>query len=97
MEIPTSPPKPGDYKKRAYDTEELRAIFRKGNTSALIQQLITLLSGDEGLYDRVLLLEQRWKEISEDEKHNTAGVESITVRKNQLNKDLLGLLREMEG
>lgn len=83
--------------KPAYDTAELRNIFRQGDTGSLIQQLITLTNGDGERHDQSLLLEQRWREVSEDEKNNTASLESITVRKNKLNQDLLKLIREMEG
>lgn len=89
---------PRDSKKphRTYNTTELREAFRKGDIKGLIGQLATLVREDGGLYDQVLLLEQRWKEVYEDEKHNTASLESITVRRNKLNQDLLKLLREME-
>ena len=83
--------------KRAYDTAMLRDLFRKGNTGALIKQLIHITSDDGPVYDEVLLLEQRWKAVSEDEKNNTASQESLTIRKNQLNQGLLQLIREMEG
>lgn len=87
----------GKKSKHTYNTSELLALFRAGETDGLIEKLFNLTSGDPGLYDQVLLLEQRWKEISEDEKYNTASVESITIRKNQLNQSLLRLIREMGG
>lgn len=83
--------------KPAYDTAELLGLFRKGDPGALIRKLFTIASGNTQLFDQVLLLEQRWKEVDEDEKHHTASVESITIRKNQLNQSLLRLIREMEG
>jgi hypothetical protein len=94
---PSPPPSLTDSVKRTYDTAELRLIFRQGDPGSLIQQLITLTDGDNSFYDRALLLEQRWKEIRSDERHNTASAESVSVRKNQLNRDLLDLIREMEG
>lgn len=94
---PTTPPAFSDRPKRQYDTTALRALFRLGQPGPLIRQLITLTDGDRVFYDQALLLEQRWKAVSDDEQHHTASLESITVRKNQLNKDLLELIREMEG
>lgn len=85
-----------DKSKHTYDTEALLSLFRKGDTGKLIEQLFTMASGDMALYDQVLLLEQRWKEVSEDEKHNTASVESITIRTNKLKQGLLSLIRQME-
>ncbi len=87
----------GSRSKPSYDTSELLGLFRKGDTGALIRKLFTITSGNAELFDQVLLLEQRWKEVDEDEKHHTASVESITIRKNQLNQSLLRLIREMEG
>ncbi|MCB0568153.1 MAG: hypothetical protein KDC66_00240 [Phaeodactylibacter sp.] len=80
-----------------YDTAALRHLFRQGQPGRLIEQLITLTEGNRGFYDRSLLLEQQWKEISEDEKFNTASPDNISIRKNQLNKGLLELIRDMEG
>ena len=86
-----------DNPKIVYNTAELRAVFRKGNTGGLIQQLIAMTNEDNALHDQALPLEQRWNEVSEDDKNNTASQESITTRKNKLNQDLLRLIREMEG
>jgi hypothetical protein len=94
---PLPPPSLSDQPKRAYDTAELRSIFRQGDPGSLIQQLITLTDGDNSFYDRALLLEQRWKEIRTDEQYNTASMDNLIIRKNQLNRDLLELIREMEG
>lgn len=93
----TSGAKPGEKPKQTYNTAGLLAIFRKGNTDGLIRQLLDVTLADGDFYDQVLLLEQRWKEVSSDERNNTASQESISVRKNKLNQDLLRLIREMEG
>ena len=90
-------PQKGNIHNRTYDTAGLRAVFRQGNTHTLIQQVISMTDEDRDVYDQALLLEQRWKEVSEDEKNNTASAESITTRRNKLNQDILRLIREMEG
>ncbi|MCB0546645.1 MAG: TIR domain-containing protein [Phaeodactylibacter sp.] len=97
LDYSAASPQTANKAKPVYNTDELRDIFRKGNPEELIQQLIRLTRAEKPLYDQVLLLEQRWHEISEDEKYNTASVESITIRTNKLKQSLLGLIREMEG
>lgn len=87
-----TPPEPP---RRSYDTAELLVLFRQGQPAELLRRLIALTEGDGPFYNRSLLLEQRWIELRDDEIHHTASQESIALRRNQLNRDLLELIREM--
>jgi len=96
VSVATQPPRPGQHEGFDYDTDALIQLFRDGKTERLIQELISITERQPTFFKRALLLEQSWKALKEDRRNGTAMPTELEVRRNKLNKELLGLLTEMD-